>query len=232
MKILTTITRLLFVVCIPALAFTMSITFAVNNSHFYTYRFEKYDVKQNLAEGGLTVTDSQLQDIADGFIKYFNSSEEFIKLDVIQNGTPAPLFNEEETIHFKDVKGLFILNYQVLGVTLVYCLVYALVAIFWKKGKSRLYLARNAVIGGGLTLGLMALMGLGMLLNFDWLFYQFHLISFSNSFWSASGNMLLLFPQGFWVDAVRYCAVFTAVVAAVLGLAGWWYLRRKRNKAD
>jgi integral membrane protein (TIGR01906 family) len=232
MKILTTIARVLFIICIPLLALTSSITVAVNSSHFYTVRFAKYDVKQSLAEAGLTLTDTQMQDIAKGFIRYFNSGQEYIQLDVVQNGQPVPLFNEEEIIHFKDVKGLFVFNYRVNGFSLFYVLLYALMAIFWKQGKYRKYLAWNIVAGGGLTLGLMLLAGIGIMIDFDWLFYQFHLISFSNSFWSAEGNMLLLFPDGFWVDAARFCAVFTAVFAIVLGSIGWWYIRLKMNTVN
>jgi uncharacterized membrane protein len=89
------------------------------------------------------------------------------------------------------------------------------------------------VTGSALTLGLMLLLGIGIMLDFDSLFYSFHLISFSNEFWSAAGNMLLLFPQGFWFDAVIYCAIFTAVVALVLGIIGGIYIVKvRRNERD
>ena len=233
MKILQRVARWLFILCLPVLAMTASIAWAVNNSQFYTYRFEKYDVKQSLAEDGLILTDSQLQDIATGFIRYFNSEEELIHLTVLQSGQSVELFNCEEILHFKDVKGLFRLDYYVLAGTFTYCLIYALVSVFWQQGKHRLRLARNMVTGSALTLGLMLVLGIGILLDFDSLFYGFHLISFSNEFWSAAGNMLLLFPQGFWFDAVIYCALFTAGIALVLGLIGGIYvIKVRRHERD
>jgi len=232
MNIGSIITRFLFVIAIPALAFTASITFAVNNSDFYVYRFEKYGVEASLAEKGIFLPENGLQKTAEGFIKYFNSGDEYIYLTAYQDGALVELFNDEEKIHFRDVKGLFILNYWVFGVSLAYFIIYALAAGIRQRGKFRQYLAWNTVIGSGLTLGLMLLMGLGIILDFDWLFYQFHLISFSNEFWSAEGNMLLLFPQGFWVDAVRYCAIFTAAVAAVIGLAGGLYLWLHKHRSS
>jgi len=233
MKILQRVARWLFILCLPVLAMTASIAWAVNNSQFYTYRFEKYDVRQNLAEDGLILTDNQFQAIATGFIRYFNSSGELIHLTVIQGNQSVELFNREEILHFKDVKGLFRLDYYVLAGTFTYCLIYALVSVFWQKGKHRLRLAKSMIVGSALTLGLMLLLGIGILLDFDSLFYQFHLISFSNEFWSAAGNMLLLFPQGFWFDAVIYCAIFTAGLALVLGIIGGIYIiKGRRNKRD
>jgi integral membrane protein (TIGR01906 family) len=229
MRIISRIAQWVFIVCVPALAMTASITWAVNSSQFYTYRFEKYEVQQSLAEDGLILTDSQFKDIADGFIHYFNSGEELIHLTVMQGNQSVELFNLEEILHFKDVKGLFRLDYGVLLGTFIYCFIYALVSVFWQKGKHRLRLARSMVMGSLLTLGLMLLLGIGILLDFDSLFYGFHLISFSNEYWSAAGNMLLLFPEGFWFDAVIYCAIFTAVVAIVLGIIGGIYMIKIRR---
>ncbi|HEX9897199.1 MAG TPA: DUF1461 domain-containing protein [Dehalococcoidales bacterium] len=233
MRIISRFAQWLFILCLPLLTMTASIAWAVNSSQFYTYRFEKYDVEQSLAEEGLTLTDSQLKDIANGFIRYFNSNEELIHLTVMQDNQSVELFNREEILHFKDVKGLFHLDYYVLLGTFAYCLIYALVSVFWRQGKHRPRLARSMVTGSALTLGLMLLLAVGILLDFDSLFYGFHLISFSNEFWSAAGNMLLLFPEGFWFDAVIYCAIFTAVVALVLGIIGGLYIIKvRRDRRD
>jgi integral membrane protein (TIGR01906 family) len=233
MRIISRFAQWLFILCLPVLAITASIGWAVNSSQFYTYRFEKYDVKQSLAEAGLALTDGQLKDIATGFIHYFNSNEELIHLTVVQDSQSVELFNHDEILHFKDVKGLFRLDYCLLLGTFTYCLIYALASVFWRQGKHRQRLARSMVTGSALTLGLMLLLGIGIMLDFDSLFYSFHLISFSNEFWSAAGNMLLLFPQGFWFDAVIYCAIFTAVVALVLGIIGGIYIVKvRRNERD
>jgi len=233
MKILSIIARGLFIICVPVLAFNITISWVVNSNDFYTHRFEKYDVRQSLVDNGLNFTNYDMEKIAQGFIRYFNSSDELIHLTVMQNGKTVELFNSEEILHFKDVKGLFRLNYYLLAGTLAYCLAFALISIFWRKGKYRLHLAWSAATGSALTLGIMILLGIGIWLNFDQLFYQFHLISFSNDFWSAEGNMLLLFPQGFWYDAVIYCAVTIALMAIILDIVSGVYLgyRRKKDKA-
>ena len=210
--------------------FTATIAGAVNFSWLYTHGFEKYNVKQSLSENGLNLTDTDMSGIARGFIRYFNSGEEFINLTVQQNGKTVSLFNTDETIHFKDVKKLFRLDYDVLLGTFIYCLTFALLRLFRKNGINRKTLASETIIGSGLTLGLMLLLGVGTLLDFNNLFYDFHLIAFSNQFWSVQGNMLLLFPDGFWSDAVTYCIITIAIMAIVLGGLSWSYLQGNRRK--
>jgi integral membrane protein (TIGR01906 family) len=230
MKIAVSITRIVFVVCLPVLLLTTAIAGEVNCNWLYTHGFEKYDVRQSLADNGLNLTNTDMAGIARGFIRYFNSSEEFISLTVQQNDKAVMLFNNEETIHFKDVKKLFRFDYNVLLGTFCYCLVFSLISIFWRKGKYRKNLAPDTNKGSVLTLGLMLLLGIGTLVDFNNLFYQFHLLVFTNSFWSAEGNMLLLFPDGFWYDAAVYCVVAIALLAIILGGISWTYLHYPRKK--
>jgi integral membrane protein (TIGR01906 family) len=230
MKIVIIVARCIFIICLPLLLLTATIAGAVNCSWLYTHGFEKYDVKQSLADNGLILTDADMNGIARGFIRYFNSSDEYINLSVQQDGKTIPLFNTDEIIHFKDVKNLFRFDYDVLLGTFLYCLAFSLVGLFWQKGTGRKKLARNTIIGSAVTLGLMLLLGIGALSNFDTLFYDFHLIAFSNNFWSTEGNMLLLFPDGFWYDAAIYIIITIAAMAIVLGGVSWAYLIFHRRK--
>lgn len=233
MRIISRFAQWLFILCLPVLAITGSIAGAVNSTWLYTAGFEKHHVPESLAENGLPLTSADLRGITHGFIRYFNSGEEFIHLTVQIDGQTIELFNHEEILHFKDVKGLFRLDYYVLLGTFTYCLIYALVSVFWRQGKHRLRLARSMVTGSALTLGLMLLLGIGILLDFDSLCYGFHLISFSNDFWSAEGNMLLLFPGGFWYDMVVYVALFAIALSLIPGIIGGIYIiKGRRNKRD
>jgi len=212
----------------PVMIITGSIAWAVNSQWLYTSGFQKYAVADVLAQNGLPVTRTDLRQIAGGFVHYFNSGDEYIHLTVQSAGRTVELFNEEEIIHFKDVKGLFRLDYGALLGTFLFGAAFAAVALFRKQ---RRLLARTLVIGGGVTLGLMALLGIGIAFDFNSLFYQFHLISFSNTFWSAEGNMLLLFPGGFWYDAALYVTLFAVGLALLLGGAGAAYLVTHKSEA-
>ncbi|HEY90560.1 MAG TPA: DUF1461 domain-containing protein [Dehalococcoidia bacterium] len=221
MKILAAITKWLFVLCLPVMLLTGSIWWAANSHWLYTSGFTKYDV-------GLTtgLAEPELEKAASGLIDYFNSPEEYADISVVKDGQDIELFTEEELIHFHDVKRLFRLDFRVLLGTAVYIVVFVAAALVRRQGKTA---AKATLIGSGFTLFLVLLMATGALLDFDRLFLQFHLFAFTNEFWSAEGYMLLLFPGGFWYDAVIYIGVATAVAALVLATVTGSYLYIKRD---
>jgi len=231
MRILGIVAKWLFMLCLPILLLTASIGWVANSLWLYKYDFEKYNVSQTLADSGVKLTDSELENIYAGLISYFNSPDEYISIMAVKDGKPFNLFTTEETIHFRDVKGLIWLDYWVLLGTLVYVLAYAWVCLLWRR-KGYWRLAWGLVGGGSLTLVLILLVfGLGTLLGFSQLLYQFHLAFFTNPYWSAEGYMLLLFPENFLRDAALFCTAITAGLAIILGGVGGGYLLFTRSKA-
>jgi integral membrane protein (TIGR01906 family) len=229
MKTLGIAAKGLFMLCLPVLLITASLGWVVNSLWLYKYDFEKYDISQ--ATG---LADSELEKAATGLISYFNSNEEYISLTVVRDGEPFELFNEREVIHLKDVKGLIQLDYGVLEGTLAYVLAYAGVCLFWKKRRYWRHLAWGLVGGGGITLGLMLALGLGILFDFEQIFWQFHVISFSNQFWLLDPTrdyLKMLFPDGFFYDATTLIAAMTAGLAIILGGVGVGYLIHTRRSA-
>ena len=218
------IARWLFALCLPCLLLTASIWWAANSHWLYTSGFVKYDV---VTSTGLS--EVELDNVAAGLIDYFNSGEEFVDITVSKDGQPFELFTEEEILHFRDVKGLFRLDFNVLLGTGIYAAGYAALSLLWRRPSYRRGLAWATLAGNGITLALMLALGLGTLLNFDQLFLQFHLLSFSNEFWSTEGYMLLLFPRDFWYDAAIYCALATAGAAVILGAITVGYLLLTRR---
>ena len=227
MRIIGIAAKWLFILCLPVLLVTASIGGAVNSLWLYESGFEKYDVSRTTG-----LADSELENAARGLIGYFNSGEEFINLTVLKDGKPFPLFNQREVIHLKDVKGLIWLDYLVLLGTLIYTLAYAGVCLFWRRQRYWRRLAQAVVGGSGITLALMVALGLGALLNFDQLFLQFHLISFTNEFWQLDPTkdyLIMLFPQGFWYDTTLFCALATLFGAGVLAGVGGGCLKMAKQ---
>jgi integral membrane protein (TIGR01906 family) len=215
----------LFIICLPVLLLTASVSGAVNSLWLYKYGFDKYSVSQTTG-----LAQSELDRTAVGLIDYFNSGDETISLTVVKDGRSFTLFNEREVAHLRDVKGLFWLVYWLLLGTLIYALVYVGLSIFCWQDRRRL--ARGLAGGSCLTLILMLVLGLGTLFNFDWLFWQFHFISFANELWMLDPTqdyLIMLFPRGFWYDASLFCALATAVGAVILGGVGGWYIKRQKN---
>ncbi len=232
MRVFTLAAKWVFMLCLPVLLLTASIGWAVNSHWLYNYGFHEYSVKQTpeLAE-------FDLEEIATGLINYFNSDEEYLSLTVNKNGEAFELFTlestPEEVIHFRDVKGLVWLDYWVLLGTLIYSLAYAGVNLLWRKRRYWRRLAWGVVGGSGITLALMLALGLGTWLGFYQLFLQFHLISFTNEFWSAEGYMRLLFTEDFFRDAVIFCILAIAGLAVILGgVAGGYFLFTRKKSTS
>ncbi|MCX6011487.1 MAG: DUF1461 domain-containing protein [Chloroflexi bacterium] len=223
-KIAGTTAQWLFILCLPFLLFTASLGWAVNSHWLYNYGFEKYSVVQTSE-----LADLDLEAIADELIDYFNSGEDYLSITVTVDGQSFSLFTPEETIHFKDVKGLIRLDYWVLGGTLLYVLAYAAVCLFWRRRKGR-RLARAVFGSACLTLAFMLALGVGTLLGFDQLFWQFHRLFFTNEFWYAEGYMLKLFTEEFFYDAALFCALGSTGLAVILGGVGGGYLLSTRKR--
>jgi integral membrane protein (TIGR01906 family) len=229
-QILATAGRWLFILSIPALLLTASIGLAVNSQGLYQYGFDKYNVGQSTG-----LDSSQLEKAAGGLIDYFNSGEESISLIVVKNDQPFTLFNEREVAHLRDVKGLIRLDYWILLATGIYFLAYAGVRLFRKTKEDWRRLAWSVVGGGGATLGLILVLGLAALIDFDGFFLQFHLLSFANDLWQldpARDFLIMLFPKGFWFDATMLVVLVTVALAIILTAAAGLYIRASGKKVE
>ena len=228
MKALGIAAKWLFSLCLPILLLTASIGWGVNSHWLYGYGFDKYNVSQTIG-----ITEVELEKVARGLISYLNSGDEYISLTVMKDGRPFELFNQREVAHLRDVKELIRLDYRVLLGTLIYFLTYAGVSLFWHRRRYWRRLAWGVVSGGGITLALMLALGLGTLLNFDQLFRQFHLISFTNELWQLDPTrdyLIMLFPRGFWYDAAIFCAGIAAGLAIIPGGVAGGYLKIARGQ--
>ncbi len=230
MRILGIAGKWLFMLAMPVVLLTASIGWAVNSQWLYEYGFEKYSISQTTG-----LAETELEKAASGLISYFNSGEDTIYITVVKDGEPFTLFNQREVAHLRDVKGLIRLDYWVLLGSAVYVLAYAVTSLLWPRKRYWRQMAWVVVGGGGATLGLILLLGLAAVLNFDQFFLQFHLISFANDLWlldPTKDYLIMLFPQGFWRDATMMIALVATGLALVLAGAGGAYLFFSGRKAE
>jgi len=222
MKIIKIIAQWLFVLCLPVLLFTLSVSTAANCPWLYQYGFDRYEVSQVTG-----IEPEELEKVAHGLISYWNSDEETFNITVIKDGQPFTLFNAREVGHLVDVKGIFRLIYKILLGSFIYALVFLGLNLFlWKDRKQ---LAAGLMWGSGLGIMLMILLGVLAITDFNWLFWQFHVFSFDNTMWlldPATDYLIMLFPEGFWFDAAMFCSAFKVLLALLLGFAGWRMLRK------
>ena len=218
MKIVVVVARWIFVLAIPVLLITASLAAAFNSLWLYEWGFSRYDVVQTTG-----LDNTQLDKAARGLVDYFNSDQEYIDVTVIKDGASMALFNEREVIHLRDVKALVWFDYRLLIYTGVYCLAFAvLFGLIWNRDGRR-NLARAVAWGGGVTLGLIAVFGFMVVVDFQDVFIQFHLLSFSNDMWlldPATDYLIMLFPGGFWYDAVLVVIGMSVLMASLLVILG------------
>ncbi|UCH42278.1 MAG: TIGR01906 family membrane protein [Dehalococcoidales bacterium] len=228
MKALNITARLVFIICLPFLLLTASLAVTINSLWLYQHGFDKYDVSQRTG-----LSQEELEKAARGLISYFNSGEEYISLTVMKDGEPFQLFNQREILHLKDVKGLIWLDYWVLLGTLAYTLAYASVHLLYGRTKDWPSLPQSTAWGSGLTITLMLALGIGSLLGFDQIFYQFHLFSFANDLWKLDPKtdyLIMLFPRGYFYDVTLFFSLATTAWAAILGGTTGGYLLFTRRR--
>lgn len=209
----------LFVIAIPLFLITSSVTWAVNDLRLWRYGFDKYDVSMDtgIDKDGLMEASRQIRG-------YFNSTREPLLVTARVFGEERELFSDREVVHMRDVKHLIWGVYGVGAASATYLLGFLLLGISIHRRQFVPGLSRGLVWGSGLTLALVAVVGIISLVGFDSLFRLFHEVSFSNDFWQLDPNrdfLVMLFPQGFWFDATLFVALATIVGALALGGVAW-----------
>ena len=221
-----------FVALVPVFLIAANVSWVIDAPLLYSYGFGKYkdqiDYYLDISDGELRSAGRQIRD-------YFNNDEKLLAVNVIVGGVRVSnLYNDREVTHMKDVKGLVRGVDRIWKLSGLYLLGFAGVGLMlWRRSFLR-PLGRSAAIGGGVTLALVALVGLGSLAGFDRLFLAFHQVSFSNDFWQLdprSDALIAMFPQGFFFDATILIVGSTIVEALLLVVVPTLLARRATRGA-
>ena len=216
----------LFITAVPLFLITGSVTWAFNSPGLYNGGFEKYSISR--VSG---ITDSDLRQVGADIRGYINSGDEPMQIRTRVLGTERDLFNDREIAHMRDVKRLVWGVYILAIVSGVFLAGKVMAGFARQRGRFIEPLAKGALWGGGLTLGLLVVFGILALADFESLFIKFHQLSFANNFWQLDPRtdyLVRIFPDGFWVDATVWVAVRTVAGAMLLTVAGSAYLAHKR----
>ena len=218
------IPAVLFVLSIPLFLISNSVIWAVNSPGVYERGFEKYGISETTG-----IDREDLREVGAELRRFFNIRSGPLSIQTRVRGVERDIFNPREVLHMRDVKRLVWMVYAVATVSGVYLLMVAGVGIVTRPKFPR-EVAWLCIWGGGLTIGLVAAIGLFALVGFDTLFLKFHQLSFSNDLWQLSERdyLLLLFPQEFWLDATIWVATRAVAGAALLMAVFGGYLVYQR----
>ena len=218
------IATVLFIVAVPLFLVLTNVRIAATEQRVYEYSFAQYD-----AVAATGVDRAQLDGAAATIVDYFRTGEddELLDIRVVVNGQEEALYNQREILHMRDVKDLMQLTFRLHEISFVFLVAYVVIVFLWARERALRQLARQAIVAGASTVVLLGAGAIAVVLGFDRLFEQFHLLSFSNDLWRlnpATDRLIQMFPQGFWFDVTLGVGVLTAIEGGLVAMLGLGYL--------
>ncbi len=218
------IATVLFIVAVPLFLLLTNVRVAATEPRVYSYSYRQYDAVERTG-----IDRVQLDAATDEIVDYFRTGtdDELLDIRVVLDGEEQALYTQREVLHMRDVKDLMQLSFRVQEIAFVYLVGYVVIVFLWSRERALRELATQSMIAGAATVAILGAGAIGVLLGFDALFEQFHLISFSNDLWRlnpATDRLIQMFPQGFWFDVTLAVGVITAMQGGLVALAGYGYL--------
>lgn len=223
----------LFMLALPVAIITTNVRLLFGARPLYLYAVESYD-----APAVTGIPQSELVRGVDDLRAYLFDDRERLSLQVTNaRGQQEPLFNEREVLHMRDVKNLLRGFFTAQAIALAVIAVYAVPRLILQRRAGLNHLLRLTwyAMLGFLAFGVA--FGVAAAIDFDALFTQFHLISFSNDLWlldPRTDHLLQLFPDPFWHLAssllIGGILAQVLIIAAVAKLGGRWLERRGRKR--
>jgi integral membrane protein (TIGR01906 family) len=168
---------------------------------------------------GFTIDDRLKWSAVD--VDYLLNEDEIEYFDGYRLDSGEPMHNERELSHMQDVKILVEKTWMAFRVGFVVLLLLTIL-VGWDAGYEAVWesLRRGSIW----TLILLAIIIVGILLAFGFLFVGFHRIFFEGETWLFyySDTFIRLYPERFWRDVFMYLAGLTALQSAVL----YWLSRK------
>lgn len=230
MKIIYVILWWIFILSIPLLLVSATISTELHCLPFYEYAYQKYHISE------ITGFDAQqLRIITRHLIQFFTGKVKNVQLIVEKNHHPIYLFHDYEIKHLEDVKYLFQIIFTVLIICLLYFLLYLFFIVFTKNRKRWFHFWKGLRNGSILTIGILVALGISMLFGFHQVFIQFHYLVFGdpqNSPWILDpriDHLVMIYPLNFWQDAAILGISVIIVTAIVLSGLCWIFLKRYRT---
>ena len=218
MTLLSRLSALAFILAIPVFLVTSNVRFFASETRFYERGFREYN-----AAGVTGVSLPELDRAAAELASYFENDAPLLSTTVQLDGAEAPLYNEREISHMKDVKTLMRFVYRLNEFSLAVVITYIASVFLWSREKSLRTLAAQALAGVGVGFAALGFVGVFAITGFDAAWTRFHKIVFNNDLWildPSRDRLIQMFPEPFWQEATYIIGVLTLVeVALIVGVA-------------
>lgn len=198
-----------FAALLPVFLIAINVVYVTDSDWLYTYNWWRNGVSERT---GLPV--SELDSAADQIKDYFANDAERLDVRVNTSRGVVSLFDEREILHMIDVKDLmrYVAAVSVWsGVVLLACAALGLLIRRREFFASMSRWLRWCALVWGLIIVAVVVVAI---IDFTWIFTQFHLLSFANDLWQLDPfrhYLLLLFPERFFLEATLFIALLTVI---------------------
>jgi integral membrane protein (TIGR01906 family) len=207
---------IVLVLAIPILIVSMAVNLYAGSVNLYLGGFAKYHI--SAATG---ISNPQLKDVALGMVDYFAGKVQSPQVEVDINGIKRPVYSQKELIHLEDVRKIIDIFKMLSVLSLVLFLVMGLY-MYFKFGFSQLL--KSLQVGAVVTVVSLSFVMLWALIDFNSIFYFFHILSFSNDLWlldPATDYLIMMFPAGFFFDSAVLIVATIIAVAIIVWFAAY-----------
>ncbi len=200
---------IIFAACLPIFIIAINVGYITHSDWLYTYNWWRNGIPDRT---GLPI--QELDSAVDQIKDYFQNDAERLDVRVNTSRGTVSLFEEREILHMIDVKDLMQIVSAVsiwTGIILAFTAAIGLAIRrhqFWVS-LSR-WLRYTALIWGIAIAAIIII----AIIDFTWIFTQFHLLSFANDLWQLDPfrhYLLLLFPERFFLEATLFIALLTII---------------------
>ncbi len=192
---------------------------------FFEKEYEKYGVLDNL-----NMEMDDVMDVTRHMMDYLRGREDSMQITTTVNGERMEFFNDQDLFHMAEVRDLFLGMFRIRTVSIV-ILIISLIALFATGGGGRT-LFRCFQYSLCIFIGLAAVLGIIVAVNFSEAFVIFHHLFFDNDQWlfdPATDLMINMLPEGLFMDfTVRILGFF--VLFLVLLEAVFLLVRRIKKR--
>jgi integral membrane protein (TIGR01906 family) len=199
---------IMLALAVPLLIVSINVNVYSGSLQLYTDGFARYHISEVTG-----ISTAQLKDVARGMVDYFAGKLPSPQVQVDIRGQSRPVYSQKELIHLEDV-GKIIDIFKMLGVLSLVIFLVAGIYLLLKWGAG--WLIRGLQAGAIATVALLGSIMLWALVDFNSIFYFFHILSFSNDLWlldPAKDYLIMMFPEGFFFDSA------VLIVATIIGAA-------------
>ena len=212
------IAQYIIILIIPIFLITLNARIVINSPSLYNYGFKKYSINDITR-----ISHQDLMSVSKSIQDYFNNSEEFLHVSTVVNDIKvSSLYNDREIQHMVDVKKLIKSSYLILNISTILLLLMLIFTIYKHRKKIVNTISSiSSLIKAGsiLTISIILILTILSFFDFESVFYQFHILSFSNDLWQLDPSrdyLIAMFPTGFFFDTTIIIGALTLIEAIIL----------------